>query len=57
MRANFAKGDKVKASLRFKGRAITHKDIGQKVLDRFAEECKDIAVIESKPKWKAAACS
>lgn len=46
------KGDKVKASLRFKGRAITHKDIGQKVLDRFAEECKDIAVIESKPKME-----
>jgi len=26
------KGDKVKASIRFKGRAITHKDIGQKFL-------------------------
>ncbi|HAQ1758265.1 TPA: translation initiation factor IF-3, partial [Enterococcus faecium] len=26
------KGDKVKASIRFKGRAITHKEIGQKVL-------------------------
>lgn len=44
------KGDKVKASLRFKGRAITHKDIGQKVLDRLAEECSDIAVVETKPK-------
>ena len=32
------KGDKVKASIRFKGRAITHKEIGQKVLDRLAEE-------------------
>ena len=31
------KGDKVKASIRFKGRAITHKEIGQKVLDRLAE--------------------
>lgn len=29
------KGDKVKASIRFKGRAITHKEIGQRVLDRF----------------------
>ncbi|WAA10188.1 translation initiation factor IF-3 [Fervidibacillus albus] len=44
------KGDKVKASLRFKGRAITHKEIGQKVLDRLAQECADIAQIESKPK-------
>jgi len=46
------KGDKVKASLRFKGRAITHKEIGQKVLDRLAEECSDVAVVESKPKME-----
>lgn len=44
------KGDKVKASIRFKGRAITHKEIGQRVLDRFAEACKDVATIESHPK-------
>jgi translation initiation factor IF-3 len=44
------KGDKVKASIRFKGRAITHKEIGQRVLDRFAEACKEVATIESKPK-------
>ncbi|MGE6259310.1 translation initiation factor IF-3 [Heyndrickxia sporothermodurans] len=44
------KGDKVKASIRFKGRAITHKEIGQKVLDRFAKECEDLSTIESKPK-------
>ena len=29
------KGDKVKVSIRFKGRAITHKEIGREVLDRF----------------------
>jgi len=45
-----AKGDKVKVSLRFKGRAITHKEIGKKVLDRAAEEMKDIANVVSKPK-------
>ncbi|WP_285697064.1 translation initiation factor IF-3, partial [Enterococcus hirae] len=39
------KGDKVKASIRFKGRAITHKEIGQKVLDRLAEETADIATV------------
>ena len=44
------KGDKVKASIRFKGRAITHKEIGQRVLDRFAEACKEIATVESHPK-------
>ncbi|WP_133120569.1 translation initiation factor IF-3 [Heyndrickxia camelliae] len=44
------KGDKVKASIRFKGRAITHKEIGQRVLDRFAEACAEVSTIESKPK-------
>ncbi|MBU5365218.1 translation initiation factor IF-3 [Enterococcus devriesei] len=44
------KGDKVKASIRFKGRAITHKEIGQKVLNRLAEETDDIATVEQKAK-------
>lgn len=44
------KGDKVKASIRFKGRAITHKEIGQRVLERFAESCKEVATVESYPK-------
>jgi translation initiation factor IF-3 len=46
------KGDKVKAAVRFRGRAITHKDLGREVLDRFAEEVKDIATVESKPKME-----
>ncbi|MBM7555005.1 translation initiation factor IF-3 [Thalassobacillus pellis] len=46
------KGDKVKASVRFRGRAITHKELGQKVLERMAEECKDIAQVETKPKME-----
>lgn len=45
-----AKGDKVKVSIRFRGRAITHKDIGRDVLSRFAEETKDVASVESKAK-------
>ncbi|GAB3803965.1 translation initiation factor IF-3 [Virgibacillus kimchii] len=47
-----SKGDKVKAAVRFRGRAITHKDLGREVLDRFAEEVKDIATVESKPKME-----
>ena len=43
-------GYKVKASIRFKGRAITHKEIGQRVLDRLASELTDVATIESHPK-------
>lgn len=45
-----AKGDKVKVSIRFKGRAITHKEIGREVLDRFAAETDDVATVESKAK-------
>ncbi|MCA1009894.1 MULTISPECIES: translation initiation factor IF-3 [Halobacillus] len=47
-----SKGDKVKASVRFRGRAITHKELGQNVLERVAEECKDIAQVETKPKME-----
>src|SRR5699024_12653893 len=46
------KGDKVKAAVRFRGRAITHKDLGRDVLERLAEELKDIAVMESRPKME-----
>lgn len=46
------KGDKVKVAVRFRGRAITHKGLGRDVLDRFAEEVKDIAIVEQKPKME-----
>ncbi|WLV23758.1 translation initiation factor IF-3 [Aciduricibacillus chroicocephali] len=45
-------GDKVKAAVRFRGRAITHKELGQEVLDRLAEEVKDVATVESKAKME-----
>lgn len=44
------KGDKVKASIRFKGRAITHKEIGQKVLDRLASQLADCSTVEQQAK-------
>src|SRR5690625_107632 len=46
------KGDKVKAAVRFRGRAITHKDLGREVLNRLAEELDDIAVVESRAKME-----
>jgi translation initiation factor IF-3 len=46
------KGDKVKASIRFRGRAITHSGIGRDVLERLAKDCEDIAAIESRPKME-----
>ena len=49
-RKAFEKGNKVKASIRFKGRQIAHPELAQDVLDRFYEKVSDIADIETKPK-------
>ncbi|WP_279401785.1 translation initiation factor IF-3 [Piscibacillus salipiscarius] len=46
------KGDKVKVSVRFRGRAITHKELGREVLDRFADQCSELATLETKPKME-----
>lgn len=46
------KGDKVKLSIRFRGRAITHSELGQEVLERLAAEVKDICEVERKPKME-----
>lgn len=43
-------GDKVKVSLRFRGRERDYKDKGVEVMMSFAEACSDLAVIEKKPK-------
>lgn len=48
---NFLKeGNKVRAYVFFRGRAIIHKDLGAQLLDRFAEELKEISKIESPKK-------
>ena len=44
------KGDKVKVNVRFRGRAITHKDLGRKVLEQMADAVKEIAAVETHPK-------
>lgn len=42
-------GDKVKVSIRFRGRQITHSEIGAKVMQDFAERCKEVSVVERRP--------
>ena len=42
-------GDKVKVSIRFRGRQITHSDIGMKVMQDFAERTKDVSTVERRP--------
>jgi translation initiation factor IF-3 len=42
-------GDKVKITIRFRGREITHPEIAWKLLQKMAENMKDIAVVEGQP--------
>lgn len=45
-----AKGDKVKVTLRFRGREMAHMQSSKHILDDFAEALKDVAVVEKAPK-------
>ena len=42
-------GDKVKVSIRFRGRQITHSEIGMKVMADFIERTKDYCTVERRP--------
>jgi len=42
-------GDKVKVSIRFRGRQITHSEIGYRVMQEFAQRISDVAQIERMP--------
>jgi len=44
------KGDKVKVSLRFRGREMAHMNSSKHILDDFAELLADVAVIDKAPK-------
>ena len=44
-----SKGDKVKCTIRFRGRQITHADLGRELLDRLAKDVANVGVIEKKP--------
>jgi translation initiation factor IF-3 len=41
--------DKVKVTIMFRGREVTHPERGQQLLERLAEELKDLAVVEQRP--------
>jgi translation initiation factor IF-3 len=43
-------GDKGKVTLRFRGREITHQEIGMRLLERIRDELADVAVVENMPK-------
>ena len=44
------KGDKVKVTVRFRGREMAHKEIGEQQCMRIADACEELAVIEARPR-------
>ena len=46
------KGDKVKFTVKFKGREMQHTELGKDLMNRIIEETKDIAKVESQPKFE-----
>lgn len=45
-------GNKAKVTLVFRGREITHTELGLKVLERVASELEDVAIVEFKPRME-----
>jgi translation initiation factor IF-3 len=50
-------GDKVKFTVRFRGREIFHSDIGREMLDQIMENLGDIAIVEQRPLMEGRAIS
>tara|TARA_B100000700_G_C14794852_1_gene737709 strand:+ start:7 stop:552 length:546 start_codon:yes stop_codon:yes gene_type:complete len=46
-----AKGDKVKFTIKFKGRELQHSHLGDKLMNRIKEDTKEIGKIEMQPKF------
>jgi translation initiation factor IF-3 len=43
-------GDKVKVTLRFRGREMAHQDLGRNLLERVAEDVKELGKVEAMPR-------
>ena len=50
MKRFFEEGDKVKVTLRFRGREMAHQDLGAKLLDRVRNDFATVAKVEQEPK-------
>ncbi len=50
IRRFFEEGDKVKVTLRFRGREMAHQDLGLKLLDRVRSELSELSKVEQEPK-------
>jgi len=49
-------GDKVKASLRFRGRQMAHRELGYKIINRLIQDIGDAGVVEFMRAWRARSC-
>jgi len=52
IRRFFEEGDKVKITLRFRGREMAHQELGQQLLDRVKKDTLEIAKVESEPRFE-----
>ncbi len=52
MKRFFEEGDKVKITLRYRGREMAHQDIGTKLLNKVKDEVADIAKVEQDAKFE-----
>ena len=52
-----ADGNRVKVSVRFRGREMAHTDIGKDLLVRFAEQCAEVATLDKEPKLEGRSMS
>lgn len=52
-----ADGNRVKVSVRFRGREMAHTEIGKDLLDRFAEQCSEVANLDKEPKMEGRSMS
>jgi translation initiation factor IF-3 len=47
------KGNKVKVSVRFRGRELAHTDIGRDILDRLIQDVSEVGIVEFAPKFES----
>jgi translation initiation factor IF-3 len=52
MKRFFEEGDKVKITLRFRGRELAHQELGVQLLNRVKEDIGPIAKVESEPRFE-----
>ena len=43
-------GNRVKVTVRFRGREMAHTNIGEELLNKFAEQCGEVATVDKNPK-------